>query len=253
MPEPTFTFPAIGVLHSCFQAKFGIPRQPGLIPEATGAIQLLPPYDQPNTVRGLEDFSHLWVLFVFHEALRESWKATVRPPRLGGDRRIGVFASRSPFRPSPIGMSVVRLRGIRCRGGKVVLDIDGVDILDNTPVLDLKPYLPYADIVPAATGGFAPEAPASEALPTSFTPTAEAQAAALEKRLPGFRELARKVVSADPRPAYQREPGRVYGVFLHEYEVVWEAGENSAVIVAVNRADPPHARRAATTRPESTR
>ena len=253
MPEPTFTFPAIGVLHSCFRAKFGIPRQPGLIPEATGAIQLLPPYDQPNTVRGLEDFSHLWVLFVFHEALRESWKATVRPPRLGGDRRIGVFASRSPFRPSPIGMSVVRLRGIRCRGGKVVLDIDGVDILDNTPVLDLKPYLPYADIVPAATGGFAPEAPASEALPTSFTPTAEAQALALEKRLPGFRELARKVVSADPRPAYQREPGRVYGVFLHEYEVVWEAGEDSAVIVAVNRAEPPPKRRSATTRPESTR
>lgn len=242
MPEQTFTFPAIGVLRSCFRAKFGIPRQPGLIPEATGAIELLPPYDQPNTVRGLEDFSHLWVLFVFHEAIRESWKATVRPPRLGGDRRIGVFASRSPFRPSPIGMSVVRLRNIRCAKAKVILDVDGVDILDNTPVLDLKPYLPYADIVPAATGGFAPEAPRLDALPTSFSPTAETQAKAVEKCFPGFRELARKVVSADPRPAYQREPGRVYGVFLHDYEVVWEAGETSAVIVAINRASPPPAR-----------
>ncbi|NMA38721.1 MAG: tRNA (N6-threonylcarbamoyladenosine(37)-N6)-methyltransferase TrmO [Lentisphaerae bacterium] len=239
MPEPTFTFPVIGVLHSCFRAKFGIPRQPGLIPEATGAIELLPPYDQPNAVRGLEDFSHLWVLFVFHEAIRDAWKATVRPPRLGGDQRIGVFASRSPFRPSPIGMSVVRLRNIRCGHGKVVLEIDGVDILDNTPVLDLKPYLPYSDIVPAATGGFAPAAPAAEALPTSFTPAAEAKAKAVEKRFPGFQELARKVVSADPRPAYQREPGRVYGVFLHDYEVVWEVDEASAIIVDIRRASPP--------------
>lgn len=244
MPEPNFTFPVIGVLRSCFQARFGIPRQPGLIPEATGVIELHHPYNQPNAVRGLEQFSHLWVLFVFHEAKREAWKATVRPPRLGGDQRIGVFASRSPFRPSPIGMSVLKLQKVNCQHGKVTLEVAGVDILDQTPILDLKPYLPYADIMPEATGGFAPRAPDEDALPTTFTEEADAQARLTERRFPGFRELARKLVSADPRPAYQREAGRVYGIFLYDVEVVWEATTDGAVIVAVNPARPPKNRRA---------
>ena len=241
--QDSFAFSPVAIVESCYKAKFGIPRQPGLIQEAKGGIRLLPPYNQPNAVRGLEDFSHIWVLFVFHESIREKWKATVRPPRLGGDRRIGVFASRSPFRPCPIGLSVLKLEGIDIGGhGKIVLKVSGLDMVDGTPVLDIKPYLPYTDSVPEAVGGFAPTAPDAEALKVHFTEIAEAKALALEKRgLEHFMELAKNVVAADPRPAYQREEGRSYGVFLSGYEVVWTAGDGEALVTDIvpARAQPP--------------
>ena len=210
--ENHYTFPAVGVMRSCYKAKFGIPRQPGLIEEATGAIELLPPYNQPNTVRGLEDFSHIWVLFVFHQALRDGWKATVRPPRLGGDKRIGVFASRSPFRPSAIGLSVLKLKQVVIGDhGRIRLEVCGQDIVDGTPILDIKPYLPYTDSVPTAVGGFAPTAPDADALPVTVSAEAENDFAQIAKRgKPQFRNLAMKVVSADPRPAYQHDAARVY-------------------------------------------
>lgn len=219
-----YTFPVIGRVKSCYKARFGIPRQPGLIPEARGEVRLLPPYNQPNTVRGLEGFSHIWLIFVFHEAQREGWKATVRPPRLGGDTRIGVFASRSPFRPAPVGLSVVRLERIEIGGhGKLCLHVSGLDLVDGTPVLDIKPYLPYTDSIDTALGGFAPQAPEAEALPVRLSATAEAQLALLERAgLHHFRGLACRVIGADPRPAYQREAGRGYGVFLEDFEVIWE-------------------------------
>jgi tRNA-Thr(GGU) m(6)t(6)A37 methyltransferase TsaA len=252
----SYSFQPVAVVESCFKAKFGIPRQPGLIREARGGIRLLPPFNQPNAIRGLEDFSHIWVLFVFHEALRDGWKATVRPPRLGGDRRIGVFASRSPFRPCPIGLSVLKLTGIDIGGhGKIVLKVEGLDVVDGTPVLDIKPYLPYTDSVPDAIGGFAPEAPKADALRVRFTEEAERKAAALEKRgLADFRELARQVVASDPRPAYQRELGRVYGVFLSGHEVVWKAGDGEAVVTDIVPAPHPFMggkRRASTSPPET--
>ena len=242
----SYHFQPVAVVRSCFKTKFGIPRQPGLISEARGSIELLPPYNQPNAVRGLEDFSHIWVLFVFHDALREGWKATVRPPRLGGDKRVGVFASRSPFRPCPIGLSVLTLRDVRIGShGKISLDVEGLDLLDGTPVLDIKPYLPYTDAVSDARAGFAPTAPASAALSVQFSDQAAQQAAAIEKRgLDGFRLLAEKVIAADPRPAYQREAGRVYGIFLHGYEVVWQAGADGAVVTHITRdATPPPSKR----------
>jgi tRNA-Thr(GGU) m(6)t(6)A37 methyltransferase TsaA len=243
---PSYHFQPVAIVRSCFKTKFGIPRQPGLISEARGSIELLPPYNQPNAVRGLEDFSHIWVLFVFHDSLREGWKATVRPPRLGGDKRIGVFASRSPFRPCPIGLSVLKLCAVRLGGhGKIALEVEGLDLLDGTPVLDIKPYLPYTDAISDARAGFAPSAPPGAALPVQFSDLAAQQAASIEKRgLDGFRRLAEKVIAADPRPAYQREPGRVYGIFLHGYEVVWEAGEDSAVVTHITRdATPPPSKR----------
>ena len=237
--ENQYTFPAVGVMRSCYKAKFGIPRQPGLIEEATGYIELLPPYNQPNTVRGLEDFSHIWVLFVFHQALRDGWTATVRPPRLGGDKRIGVFASRSPFRPSAIGLSVLKLKQVVIGDhGRIRLEVCGQDIVDGTPILDIKPYLPYTDSIPTAVGGFAPTAPDADALPVTVSADAENDFVQIAKRgKPQFRDLAIKVVSADPRPAYQREIGRVYGVFLDGYEVVWKALENGAEITSVRKAD----------------
>lgn len=240
MPEPlstsasSFTFPVVAIAKSCFKAKFGIPRQPGLIPEAKGEIIFQPPFNQPNTVRGLEEFSHIWVLFVFHQSIREQWKATVRPPRLGGDKRVGVFASRSPFRPSPIGLSVLKLNEVVCQNRKVFLRVEGLDILDGTPILDVKPYVPYSDSIPDAIGGFAPSAPDANAISVTFTDMALEQCRNIEKKIPNFQELARKVIAANPRPAYQNEPGRSYGIFIYNYEVVWQAGLDSATITGIN-------------------
>ena len=234
--EP-YSFTPVAVVRSCFKAKFGIPRQPGLVSEATGEIVFQPPYNQPNAVRGLEEFSHIWVLFVFHLSIRDQWKATVRPPRLGGDKRIGVFASRSPFRPCPIGLSVLKLEEVICHGPKVALKVSGLDIVDGTPVLDVKPYIPYADALPDAIGGFANAAPDASAIQVAFTPEAEAQCLAIEQRgISGFRELARKLVAENPRPAYQEIAGRVYGIFIHGYEVVWQAGDDTtATITAIRK------------------
>ncbi len=223
----------IATVHSCYRTKFGIPRQSGLISEATGYLELLPPYNQPNAVRGLEEFSHIWVIFVFSENLRDSWKATVRPPRLGGDQRLGVFATRSPFRPMPIGLSALKLEGVKIRPhGKIEIHVSGLDLLDGTPVLDIKPYLPYTDCIPEATGGFAPVAPDQSAMRVSFAPELQD---ALKKERPEFLQLCRKVVSLDPRPAYQKIPGRVYQCYLEDREILWQVGEDpqQAVITAI--------------------
>ena len=219
-----FSFSPIATVHSCYRTKFGIPRQSGLIPEATGWLELLPPYNQPNTVRGLEAFSHIWVIFVFNENLREGWKATVRPPRLGGDRRLGVFATRSPFRPMPIGLSAMKLEGVEIRPrGKILLRVSGLDLVDGTPVLDIKPYLPYTDSIPQATGGFADAPPPEVALQVKVAPEL---LAAMGQRHPELLALARKVVAADPRPAYQRIPGREYQCYLEDWEVLWTVDED---------------------------
>ena len=233
-----FSLEQIAVVRSCYRAKFGIPRQPGLVQAARGRIDLLPPYNQPNTVRGLEEFSHIWVLFIFHQAIRESWKATVRPPRLGGDKRVGVFASRSPFRPSPVGLSVMKLDKVVCRNSKVFLEVSGLDLLDGTPVLDIKPYVPYADIVPEATGGFAPSAPEST-LSVVFTAQAQKYCQAIsQKEYPGFTELVSGVLAQNPRPAYQDIPGREYSVFLAGYEVFWKVDGSIVTVFDVRRASP---------------
>lgn len=222
----SFEFKPVALVESCFKSKFGIPRQPGLIAEARGSIVLLPPYNQPNIVRGLEDFSHIWVIFVFHEALREGWKATVRPPRLGGETRIGVFASRSPFRPMPIGLSALKLEKLNIAAhGRISLEVSGLDLLDGTPVLDIKPYLPYTDAIATAQGGFAKEAPAADALQVKCSEKATRQLEELRKA--GRQDLVRlclKMIAADPRPAYRREPQRQYSIFLEDYELIWKAG-----------------------------
>src|SRR3954463_4060851 len=138
-----FIFPAIGIIHSCFKEKFGIPRQPGLAPLATAQLELLPPYDNRAALEGLETCSHIWLQFVFHANKRDAWKPKVKPPRLGGNKSLGVFATRSPTRPAPIGLSVVKLDGISEADGKLFLNLSGIDLLDGTPVLDIKPYVPY--------------------------------------------------------------------------------------------------------------
>lgn len=241
-PEPktpdAFSFPVIGVMHSCFMAKFGVPRQPGLIPEATGYIELQPPFNQPNTVRGLEQFSHLWLCFVFHHNLRDGWKATVRPPRLGGDTRLGVFATRSPFRPSPIGLSVVKLQHLELKDhGIIRIHVQGQDLVDGTPIIDIKPYIPYTDAIPDANAGFAADSPSPNALPVSLSPHAEQLFQILERHgLTTLRTLALKVIAADPRPAYQKDPHRTYGVFLNGFEIVWTMDGDHAIVTDVRKA-----------------
>jgi len=221
MPHNTdtqFNLNSIGTIHSCFGEKFGIPRQPGLVKSATATLELLPPFNTPSALRGLDDFSHLWVIFIFHQSVREQWKATVRPPRLGGNERIGVFASRSNFRPNPIGLSVVELL---CIEG-TALRLGGGDFLDKTPVLDIKPYIPYADCIPSAGGAFAIDTPVRINC-VEFSDAAEQTIGQLENdQRPALRQLISDMLSFNPRPAYQSDdPKRIFGTRIFDLEVKW--------------------------------
>lgn len=194
----------IGVVRSCFRKKFGIPRQPGLVPEATAAIELFPPYDNEQTLRGLEGFSHIWVLFIFHDSMEAEWKPTVRPPRLGGKKKVGVFASRSPFRPNPVGMSALELKKFGKEKGKTVLHVRGVDLLDGTPVIDIKPYIPYSDSIVEADGGYAGDEPEHK-FAVSFSEEAQMECDELEgKGYAGLGSMAVSILRSDPRPAFYK-------------------------------------------------
>ena len=229
-----FTFSPIGTIRSCFTEKFGIPRQPGLVPAARATLEVLPPYDRDEAFRGIERFSHLWIVFVFHAIPQGKWRPTVRPPRLGGNRRMGVFATRSGFRPNPIGMSAVALEGLRRERGRLCLDLSGVDILDGTPVLDIKPYLPYADDIRDAGGGFAGSPPAPS-LPVDFTDAARRALATVERRYPGVGDLLEQVLAADPRPAYADAGGgrTEYGMRLYDINVRWTVARGSILVHAI--------------------
>lgn len=231
----SFAMWPVGVVHSCFREKFGIPRQPGLVPAAEATIELLPPANQPETVRGLAGFSHLWVVFVFHACPEDSWHPTVRPPRLGGNERVGVFASRSPFRPNRIGLSLVRLDEVVADADGVRLRVSGADLLDGTPVLDVKPYIPYAEAVPDAQAGFAPEAPQPR-LAVRFSPVALAATAA-RPHLPRLRELIEQLLALDPRPATCREEGRVFGFRLYDFDLRWHVVAGEAEVLELASSD----------------
>ncbi|MDU4057686.1 MAG: tRNA (N6-threonylcarbamoyladenosine(37)-N6)-methyltransferase TrmO [Pseudomonas oryzihabitans] len=207
----------IGHVRSCFKEKFAIPRQPALAPAARGVLELLPPFDRPEAVEGLEGVSHVWLLFLFHQALESQPRLRVRPPRLGGNRYLGVFATRATHRPNGIGQSVVRLDGLE--PGRLLLS--GIDLLDGTPVLDIKPYVPYADSPPGAHNAIA-EAP-PPALVVSWADAARVQAEAHGQRLgEPLAELIEQCLAQDPRPAYQAPtPERRYGVRLWDVEVHW--------------------------------
>lgn len=231
------TLTPIGIIHSPFKEKFGVPRQPGIATAARATLELLPPYDREEALEGLAGFSHIWVVFVFHATAAQGWHPTVRPPRLGGNTRVGVFASRSTFRPNPLGMSVVELDGFGREDDKLLLHIKGADILDGTPVLDIKPYVPYADSIPNARGGFADSAPETR-LAVQFTAEAEAQLAARALAHPELRELIAQVLGADPRPAYRDDEAaeRIYGMRLFDFDLRWRVEGNSAVVVELRES-----------------
>lgn len=215
------TLTPIAITRSCFQDKFGVPRQPGLTRHAWADLIIQSPFDREDAFRGLESCSHLWLTFQFHQAIRAEWRPVVRPPRLGGNRKVGVFASRSPFRPNSLGLSVVRNEGLSRRDGQLILRIREHDLIDGTPILDIKPYLPFADALPDARIGWA-ESPPHERMPVSFSAEAEQQLAALDASdYPDFRGLIEDVVSYDPRPSFRRgrEEERIYGAHLYDCNV----------------------------------
>lgn len=230
-----FDFQPIGIIHSCYKEKFGIPRQPGLVTAATATLELYAPYDCPEALAELQGFSHVWVVFVFHKAMRDQWKPTVRPPRLGGNQRIGVFASRAPFRPNPIGLSAVQLEEIQCANGHCELKLRGTDLLDGTPVLDIKPYVPYADALPDARGGFAAQSPENK-MAVAFSEEAAAQCVMQEQgQYPGLRQLIVQILQADPRPAYRAgdDSEQAFGMRLYELEVKWRVSGNQIEVTAL--------------------
>ena len=208
----THEMKVIARIRSDFPEKFGIPRQSGLVPQLRAKIIFEPEFRNADALRGIEGFSHLWLIWQFSAAVRETWSPTVRPPRLGGNERVGVFATRSPFRPNAIGLSCVRLEGIAHEEGLGdVLLVSGVDLMDGTPIYDVKPYLPYADAHPEALGGFAPSP--KETVAVDCPPE-------LLSALPeGQREALLGVLAQDPRPQYQHDPERVYGMSFGSWDV----------------------------------
>lgn len=203
----------IGHIRSDFTSKFGIPRQSGLVDALKATIVFEPEYRNPDALRGLEGYSHIWLIWQFSEAIRKDWSPTVRPPRLGGNIRMGVFATRSPFRPNPIGLSSVRLESIEQHSELgSILHISGADLLDGSPIYDIKPYLPYTDSHPEAKGGFAFQSKEG-VLQVSFPQEL------LDQVPPNIREGLLAVLAQDPRPAYQHAPDRVYGMEFAGFEV----------------------------------
>ena len=213
----------IAVIHTDFPSKFGIPRQAGLAEDLRGKIVFEPTYRVDEALRGLEGFSHIWLIWGFSENRDHSWSPTVRPPRLGGNIRLGVFATRSPFRPNGLGLSCVRLLGLQKEDGLgTCLLVAGADLMDGTPIYDIKPYVPYADCRPDAVGGFAPAA--DRKLEVLLPP-------ALEEKIPEEKRKAlTEVLAQDPRPQYQEDPNRVYGMSFAGLEIRFRV-ENDRVLV----------------------
>ena len=217
----------IAHIRSDFSEKFGIPRQSGLVEELTADVVFTPEFREPAALRGIDGFSHLWLIWEFSKARREGWSPTVRPPRLGGNARLGGFATRSPFRPNPIGLSCVRLLEVRQdRALGPVLTVAGADLMDGTPIYDIKPYLPYADCKPDAAGGFASQ-PKEASLEVDCPPV-------LLARVPEEKRRALLAVLAqDPRPQYQNDPARIYGMSFAGLEVRFQVVEGRLMVTEI--------------------
>ena len=225
----------IAKMRSDFPTKFGIPRQSGLADHLQSTIVFEPEFRNDDALRGLSDFSHLWIIWQFSEAVRTNWSPTVRPPRLGGNTRMGVFATRSPFRPNAIGLSSVKLLGIeRTKDLGTVIHVSGADLMDGTPILDIKPYLPYTDCHTDATGGFTDNA-SDFLLQVSFP-------SELLNILPENKQAAAmEILSHDPRPSYQRDPGRVYGLPFSGFDIRFTVLEKLLTVIAVEKISNDHA------------
>ena len=219
----------IATLHGAFPTKFGIPRQSGLVEDLEATVVFEPEYRNPDALRGLEGFSHLWLIWSFSQAIRPHWSPTVRPPRLGGNTRMGVFATRSPFRPNPIGLSSVRLKGIvQHPTFGPVLHVAGADLMDGTPIFDIKPYLPYTDAHPQASSGFTADY-------EGYHLTVRFPEDLLKKVPPEKQAALRGVLAQDPRPSYQEDPTRVYGMAFGGLEVKFSVQDGVLTVLSVEK------------------
>ena len=217
----------IAHIQSDFTEKFGIPRQSGLVEELKAAIVFEPEFRNADALRGLEGFSHLWLIWQFSKAVRQDWSPTVRPPRLGGNERMGVFATRSPFRPNPIGLSCVKLERVELHPELgPVIHVAGADLLDGTPIYDIKPYLPYADCKPEAVGGFA-------SAPKEATLRVVCPDAALAGFPEDRREALLAVLAQDPRPSYQNDPERVYGMGFAGFNIRFRVEGDALTVLSI--------------------
>lgn len=211
----------IGIIHSCFKQKFGIPRQAGLCKKATGTIELFKEFSHEDITRELETFSHIWVLFHFHKV--KDWNPTVRPPRLGGTKKVGVFASRSPFRPNPIGQSILKLESIERKDGKILIHVSGIDLLDQTPIIDIKPYSPTSDIIPEANSGW---------IQQEFKKIDDIKIPQNLLNHPKI-ELIKEIISLDPRPAHQKNLEKLFKTRVDDFDVHWKAQGNRVTILEI--------------------
>ncbi|XKM13562.1 tRNA (N6-threonylcarbamoyladenosine(37)-N6)-methyltransferase TrmO [Orbaceae bacterium ac157xtp] len=220
----------IGYIRTPYKEKFGVPRQPNLVPQGKGELHLISPFNQPDFVRGIEQFSHLWLLFIFSQTKDKKWHPTVRPPRLGGNERIGVFASRSTFRPNSIGLSAVELHDVFINKNEIILKLGSVDLVDMTPIIDIKPYIPYSDSYPNASAGYAQDAPLAT-LNVQFSETANAKLTCE----PTLKQLIIEVIAQDPRPAYKKDKNdnSIFGIQLSNLNVRWSVNNQTATIVDV--------------------
>ena len=224
------TIQVIARMRSDFPTKFGIPRQSGLVDELRSTIVFEPEFRNADALRGIEGYSHLWLIWQFSEAVRTEWSPTVRPPRLGGNTRMGVFATRSPFRPNSLGLSSVRLLGVeQTENDGTVIHVAGADLMDGTPIFDIKPYIPYGDCHPEATGGFTDTA--GEFLLNVNFPDALLQQLPEDKR-----SAAIGVLSHDPRPSYQRKPDRIYGLTFAGFDIRFKVTDDHLTVTEVTKA-----------------
>ena len=222
MKEAEWSFHVIAHIRNDYTSKFAVPRQSDVVPELLSRIVFEPAYSSRDALRGIDGWSHLWLIWVFHEADKKEWSPTVRPPRMGGNKRIGVFATRSPYRPNPIGLSCVRLVAVEDNA----LIVSGADLMDGTPILDIKPYLPYADCHPEAEAGFAGQLD-ERRLSVCFPP-------ALLQQVPDeSREALLSVLSHDPRPAYHHDPNRVYAFEFGSRRLRFSVAENVLTVLEV--------------------
>jgi tRNA-Thr(GGU) m(6)t(6)A37 methyltransferase TsaA len=228
----------IGKVSSPYKEKFAIARQPSIVSAAKGQIILQGTANHHELVRGLEQFSHIWVIFIFHACQQQGWKPLVRPPRLGGNKKMGVLATRSTFRPNPIGLSVVKLDAVSIQKNNVVLDISGLDLLDGTPVVDIKPYLPYADAISDAAAGFAQNQPV-ETLSVTFSDKARQNLLHWQAKHAELEILLVQILSQDPRPAYKADQidHKVYGIHLFELNIQWRVITLTQLeVIAIDKA-----------------
>ena len=222
------TIRVIARMKSDFPTKFGIPRQSGLVEELHSTIIFEPEFRNPDALRGIEEFSHIWLIWQFSEAVRQEWSPTVRPPRLGGNVRMGVFATRSPFRPNNLGLSSVKLLGVEhTKEYGTVLHVAGADLMDGTPIFDIKPYIPYGDSHPDATGGFTDQA-------KDFVLDVKFPQHLLDKIPQDKRAAALGVLSHDPRPSYQKQADRVYGLNFAGFDIRFQVSNDTLTVLEVS-------------------